>query len=227
MSMGEFLKRRRGMLTIASVAFSCLTVGFYAGLRTGNASSYEMRYYPDGAVLGMGPAPIEGQARWGTTWYATGETWMQIELEGPQMTGRSRSWDTEGHLIQESFKADANGLSAFRTYLASGHLFAEGFQRNGKDEGRVVYHDPSGALIGENNYVDGKLDGLHKEYYPSGEVKTITRFSHGERVSAPQYFDEQGNPVSTEEWNRKEEEASRVWKEKRKAASKPSSRPIH
>ncbi|MCC6358014.1 MAG: toxin-antitoxin system YwqK family antitoxin [Phycisphaerales bacterium] len=214
------------MLTIVSVGISCLAAGFYAGLRTGNVADYEMRYYRDGMVAAMGPTPVEGRARWGTSWYENGEVLAQFEFVETRPTGRSRIWELGGQLLSESLKADAEGLSVRRWFFPGGNLRGEGVERNGKSEGHFRHFDPTGALAGESDYVDGKLEGEQKEYYRNGVVHTVTTFRHGERVGDPQYFDEQGNRLTAEEWKRMEEEAARVGREKRKAASQPSSRAV-
>ena len=53
----------------------------------------------------------------------------------------------------------------------------------------------------EFNYKDDKLHGLLKAYYESGNLQVTGEFKDGKKIDLWQYYNEDGSPKETEQYN--------------------------
>lgn len=213
------LRLHRTKLIASGVGVVCLVIGFYAGSLFSGAAYYELSFFADGTLESLSPTPIADRVRWGTTWYSSGEVLTQVEMDGSRKTGRSRMWDSNGHLMSESSVAGSNGISKFTAYYTEPQRYCEGFSKDGKSNGHFRYYDRDGLLRAEIDFVDGARSGMAIEYYPSGAVRMVAEYEAGRAIAEASYFDPQGNPITAFELEKFEDD---VFADRRLPTTRPS-----
>ena len=118
----------------------------------------------------------------------------------------SESHDTAYYIVEDSicnyssFKFDKSidGMKYVRREHTNSLLYSVGY-KNGKKEGveKVFFGDATQMLSSYSIYKEGKRDGIYLEYYWNGNIKVVSLFKMGFKVSFT-YYNLSGEYVMSE-----------------------------
>ena len=83
----------------------------------------------------------------------------------------------------------------------NGQKKVEGTWKDGKEEGLMTRWHENGQKEAEGTFKDGKRKGLVTSWYENGQKKHEVTWKDGKKLSGT-YWDEEGNEVEIDEWNR-------------------------
>lgn len=111
--------------------------------------------------------------------------------------------DVDGKLISsETYKKGLLHGTTKTLYPETGNVAESIEYKNGIKDGSYKKYFPDGALMTEGTYVNDLLDGKFILYHPNGEVQVKGKYKNGRQIGNWNYFDEDGNPVSENEFKK-------------------------
>ncbi len=109
--------------------------------------------------------------------------------------------ELDGKLISEETykKGELNGLS--KTFYPDSGNIAESIEyKNGIKQGELRKYFPEGNIMTKGTYKDDLLEGDFTLYFPKGSIQLKGEYHKGRQIGNWQYFDEEGNELSEDEF---------------------------
>lgn len=136
-------------------------------------------------------------------YHPNGKLMAEGNFVNKQKNGRWKYYsDLDGKCVAEEnyLKGVLDGKS-ITYYAESGNILEVVNYSKGKREGPYKKYFPDGVtLMSEGFYLNDQLDGMFISYHPNGNIQTKGEYSKGIQTGNWEYFDEEGNELTAEEF---------------------------
>lgn len=175
----------------------------YEGMFQDNKPIGEFKYYyKNGSLKAKTIYSASGDSAATKSFHKNGKTMAKGMYFKQQKVGKWLYYsDIDGVLIsEENYNSGQLHGKAIIFYPESGKP-AEILEYNeGKREGPLRKFFPEGSIMTEGTFINDSLDGKFNLYWPDGKIQVSGAYSHGIQTGNWNYFDEEGNPVSDEDF---------------------------
>lgn len=111
--------------------------------------------------------------------------------------------DVDGKLLSsETYKKGVLHGTTKTFYPETGNVAETIEYFNGIKEGPYKKYFPDGELMTEGTYKNDVLVGKFTLYHPNGKIQVKGKYKNGRQIGNWEYFDEEGNPVSEEDFKK-------------------------
>lgn len=161
-------------------------------------------YYEKGAVKAINKFSDDGIVAKAQTFHLNGKMMAEGKYLNQAKHGHWKYYsDIDEKLVAEEnySKGELNG-ECINYYPETGNPLEVLFYTNGKLDGSYKKFFPDGKqLMTQGFYKDGNLEGEFISYYPNGKIQTRGKYKNGVQKGNWEYFDEDGNILTKEEFN--------------------------
>jgi antitoxin component YwqK of YwqJK toxin-antitoxin module len=159
-------------------------------------------YYKDGSLQAITMYSFSGDSAATKSFYKNGKVMAEGVYFKQQKEGKWLYYsDVDEALIsEENYKNGKLHGKVITFYPESGKPAEILEYRQGKREGPLRKFFPEGSTMTEGTFVNDSLDGKFTLYWPDGRIQVSGAYQHGMQSGDWTYFDEEGKPVSDDDF---------------------------
>lgn len=137
------------------------------------------------------------------TYYRNGNKEVEGYIKNNHKQGTWKYFDTDGKIEFEINYKDGKKFGRYVHYCSNGQINDIMFYNSNQELTGIsknFYCD--GKIRAIMKYINGELDSTQTIYYKSGQIESINQYKIGTKVGKWIFFNEMGDTIRTEEYNK-------------------------